>query len=264
MLISESLHKEILRRLETSNWSSILEFLLSSDGLPVDMESLKAYILDNRSTYWRLLLRQPPKGNILHLGTNDWGKTAIDLTNSVQKITYLDLNANNWRMKSVQLRLKEAGINNSEFILWDKEKALPFTKDTFDLVVSNGFLDDAILSDKYQFTRRITGEIYPILKEDGELFLSTDNKWYQSGYNSYRELLLTIGFKDLRFWSAIPDYRNFNYIIPLDNHSVLGYWVSQIDSHTFRNKMRSMGLYLCLNMGILKYVVPNFCITAYK
>jgi SAM-dependent methyltransferase len=293
MLISESLHKEILRRLEPSNWSSILEFLLSSDGLPVDKERLKTYILDNRSTYWRLLLRQPPKGNILHLGTNDWGKTAIDLVNSinpvrsvestgnksgqssvsktldvsneVNKITYLDFDNNNWRMKLVQLRLKEAGINNSEFILWDKEKALPFTNDTFDLVVSNGFFDeDEILSDKYQFTRRITAEIYSLLKEGGGLFLSAENKWYQRGYNSYRELLLKAGFKDLRFWSAIPDYRSFNYIIPLDNHSVLGYWVSQVDSQNFINKIRSIGLYLCLNMGILKYVVPNFCITAYK
>ncbi|MFH1231829.1 MAG: class I SAM-dependent methyltransferase, partial [Planctomycetota bacterium] len=215
--------------------------------------------------FWKLLLRQPPKGNILHIGTDDWGKTALDLRNSANKITYLDFDCNNWRMKAVQLRLKEAMINNTEFILWDKEKALPFIKDTFDLIVINGFLDDdEILPEKYSFIKRITGEIYPILKKDGELFLSTDNKWYQSGYNSYRELLSKAGFKDLGFWSAIPDYRNFNYIIPLDNYAVLRYWIHQIDSHTFRNKIRSMGLYLCLNIGILKYVVPNFCITAYK
>ena len=240
ILIPESLQQELLKK---TTWGDALSFILSAKT-GIDNWTLKAHILDMRSTFWRLLLPKPVQGNILHIGSADWGKNALALGKSASKITYWD--NQEWRLRLMEMRLKESGLTNVEFI-----NQIPQASAGFDLVV---IYDTSVIGG-------ITGlpRVSHLLKTDGVLYINTED-----GPRKYKRLLSETGFNHITIYSPVPHYLHFNYIIPIDGKPIFQYRLEQMATDELSRKLKRWAISILLRLGILKYFMTNFSIIAHK
>jgi hypothetical protein len=240
MLIPKSLQQELLGK---TTWNDALSLILSANT-GIDNWTLKAHILDMRSTFWRFLLPKPAQGNILHIGSADWGKNALALGKSVSKITYWD--NQEWRLRLVEILLNESGLPNVEFI-----NQMPQTSAGFDLmVIYNTSVIGGIIG---------LPKIFPLLKPGGVLYINTEDS-----SEKCRKLLSKTGFNDITIYSSVPHYLHFNYIIPIDEKPIFHYRLEQMTKDGLSRKLKRWAISILLRLDILKYFMTNFSIIAQK
>jgi len=92
------------------------------------------------------------------------------------------------------------------------------------------------------------------------------------GYRSYthsywrlKQMLFRAGFKDATFYSPIPEYRRFDYLVPLENTDCLRYCFEDLlKSHPRMKPGVMLAGKLCRTLNILKYLLPTFAVICEK
>ena len=95
---------------------------------------------------------------------------------------------------------------------------------------------------------------------------------YIHSMGGYRRLLNRAGFKKTEFFTPVPGYLNFKYIIPLADEREINYWVKRLVSEKFlfaSFRLRFLYALVCFFLktpfaGLLKYFVPDYSIVGTK
>jgi len=138
------------------------------------------------------------------------------------------------------------------------------------LAIENRFAATLLLGCKDVHTglRFITLLPRKIANVYSRLFKRTDYRAYTHSLVSYRNILLESGFKEINFFAPLPGYRDFSYLIPLDDKHIYKYLISNIAMpstmfgwvYVFLVKLfKSIGLH-----HLIKYFVADYSIFAKK
>lgn len=160
---------------------------------------LGEYILGSGRAGWKFHLPVGPEAVALDLGCG-WGTLACSIADSCRHVVAMDSTLE--RMKFLQLRSREEGLDRLEFVCGGDGKHLPFAGNTFDLVIVNGVLewvpcgsDDDPRVAQLKFLR----EIRRVLRDSGRLFLAIENRY--SWKTWFRD---PDGHSGLRFVTWLP------------------------------------------------------------
>lgn len=234
------MREELLKK---TTWNEALSLILSA-STDIDDWTLKAHILDMRSTFWRLLLPRPVQGNVLHIGSSDWGKNALVLGKYASQITYWD--DQEWRLRLVEMRLKENRLTNVKFT-----NRTPQQSEIFNLIV---LYDTAVIGGITELSK-----IFALLKPDGVIYINTADR-----PGKCRRLLSDAGLNNINTYCPVPHYLHFNYIIPLEEKSIFRYRLEQMTTDGLSRKLKRWAISILLRLGILKYFMTDFSIIAYR
>jgi len=157
------------------------------------------YLDEDKKPYWKFLLPLSRDSKVLDLGCG-WGVFSVDLAKSYRQIVAMD--ASFGRIKLLNLRKLQDGIQNLITICGGNMKYLPFPHAYFDLVVMNGVLEWVATSregDPQRVQEDTLKETCKVLRPGGILYLGIENRF---GY----EFLL--GHRDphtgLRWGNVMP------------------------------------------------------------
>ena len=103
----------------------------------------------------------------------------------------------------------------------------------------------------------------PLADISMRLFRNQAYTEYTYSYNGYRKLFSEAGFEKLSFHAALPSYRELEVIIPLDENSYAKYYYENFGLKDIRG-IRRIIPELIVKLGLMKYFVPSFLITAEK
>ena len=106
---------------------------------------------------------------------------------------------------------------------------------------------------------RVLADIYcKILK-------GTTYRTHTHSLPGYRELLNKTGFSEVKFYSPFPSYRRFTHLIPLDNSSILPYYIKNlVRAKTPSQKFFIKIISLFRLYNLIRFLVPDYSILARK
>jgi len=207
------------------------------DGLAQSLRQrrreLYAHTYDQRRADWRFLLKTNSRGVVLDLGC---GLGALSIPLAKDNLAVVSLDATYERVKYVEIRRRQEGINNLQPVLASALR-LPFPDNYFDIVVLNAVLEWLGLSDEKRPPREVQlhglREARRVLKPGGEIYLATKNRY------SY---FYWLGKKDphsgLRFVTLLPRRLARYYSKLLRDKDYREYLYSY---HQYRKLLHSVG-----------------------
>lgn len=264
---------------------------------------------------WKYLTDLSHADNALVIGCGT-GISSLNLCKTFRNVFAMDTALENLTL--LQRRCVENGINNISVIAGGDTRYLPFPSGFFDLVCLNGVLEQVPLmvkngrvnneielqrgkeisavswfaSDPLNIQVNFLNEINRMLKANGTLYASTDNKFnyrnfiktpdkraslttsllvprllanlssffaggeryrsYSRSYPALRKILKQCNFEQFDFYSLKPDHRLFQEILFFDNKNV-----RQTNRGTIRERIKN-------KLFNSKYVCPSFGIVARK
>ena len=299
-IIDRKVMRQILEYARTKGWQEALEVILGKER-----PSYCEYIMDSSRSYWNLLMPLAKESTVLDIGCG-WGSLSFPL--SKQYKTLFALDSTKEKVQLINLRCQQSGTKNIIPVCADALK-LPFADDYFDLIVVYGVLEWMGLADeqeKPEFSQsKSLREIHRVLKKDGLLFLSIENRWaitnimgfrdphtnlrfvtllprvladvysgiargqpyraYTHSLRTYKGMFTEAGFSEIDTYSPLPSYRNFWYVLPLENRNVMKYFLDHLASSVtplsthLLNIARLSRLY-----NLIKYVVPDYSFVVKK
>lgn len=151
---------------------------------------------ENRAD-WRFVIPVLKDFQVLDTGAG-MGRISIPLARAVKNVVALDQSF--LRMKFLKIRAEKEGLKNIEVCVGDIFD-LPFQKESFDLIVMNGFLEWVGATDRFNNPREAQIASLQIcrnlLKPNGYLYIGIENRFALS-------YLRAIDHSGLRFTSYMP------------------------------------------------------------
>ena len=138
---------------------------------------LGEYIMGSGRAGWKYLLPISANSRILDLGCG-WGTLAYGLAHSKCEVVALDSTLE--RMRLLFTRSVQDGLKNLRTVCAGDGKHLPFSDDTFDIVIVNGVLEwipSGLPGDPGKLQREFLKEIRRVLTPSGALLLGIENRY---------------------------------------------------------------------------------------
>lgn len=259
--------------------------------------SIYRYVSGRNRSDWRFLLSNLDGENCLDLGCG-WGNISVSLSTTFKNVYSVDSDLR--KLKLLKICAEKKQIENIYAVNTDFLR-LPFAGNFFDAVIMIGTLEwipesqDSVLK-----------TIANLLKNKGQLLIGIENRFgylYFLGkkdehsllrwntllpqvfsrllsvllrrkyalthsYLKYKSMLKNAGFKKIKFFSPIPDYRFPRFIVPLD--SATGY-ENLLNIKTKVGRRNTIGRQInyhiykfLIDAGLIKYLSNSYIITAEK
>lgn len=142
---------------------------------------LQSQALDTSRCVLTFLCDVKPDSRILDLGCG-WGPLSVALAEAGCQVVAADLTLP--RLAFLSRRCKDEGRNNITTVCLGDRQCLPFSEETFDLVVLNGVLEwvpECRPGPPRKLQKQYLIDVKRVLKPDGQLFLAIENR-YGYGY----------------------------------------------------------------------------------
>lgn len=303
-LSSESTHgefsrsemRELIAAAKENGWKVALEgYVKSRRPRVVDL------IISKDRTLSIQVLEEIGGGRVLDFGCG-FGGVSLELANIFQEVVSVDGSLE--RVSFLNVIKHQEGIGNVFPVCHSDVLQLPFPDAHFDAIVLIGvfeYLPQSLPRDSvYSAHEKCLLEFQRVLKTGGHLYIATKNRFgwqYIQGQADhsgirfapilprglvnlislvlkgkpyriinysmpgYNRLLSRAGFDAVRFWWPIPDYQLPKRILGIDEH--LGKEFIDLTEESFSKAKKSI-IKMMIQLGICKYVIPNYCILARK
>ncbi len=192
--ISESDMDSLLEISRTQGWKAGFH-----DFLRVIDESAYKIAADESRLDWRFLFDISKESAVLDLGSG-FGGISLALSQRAGKVVAMDCSLK--RLKLLDIRVKQEGIDNIVPVCGGDSMRLPFPDKSFDLVVLNGVLEWLAIFNPNDNPRDVQlaklKDIHRILKDNGSIYIGIENR---IGYVYF------LGGKDhnnIRFTNLMP------------------------------------------------------------
>lgn len=214
-------------------------------------------VLANR---WERLKSFIAIGNIIH-GQGEGGFNQIDISFILpinSNDTVLFIGKNTYIAEALSEICKKVLIADKDFVY--KTHGMPIKRESIDLIIIE---DIKNLFNKPAISSQLLS-LKVLLKNGGYIYLSVFNKWNGGySYNSFNKGLIRNGFKEIEYYIAIPNHNNPKFILNVNDKSAMKYYLS---CHFERDSFYKNILFICIklfsNIGLIKYIVPSYIITA--
>lgn len=240
-------------------------------------------------------------GRVLDFGCG-FGGVSLQLAKIFDEVISLDGSAN--RLGFLNIVRRQENIENIVPVCHVDPLNLPFPDNHFDGLVLIGvleYLPQSFPSDNpTEVHRKCLKEFYRVLRPGGHMLIHTKNRfgwpywlggrdhsgmrfapilprqlsdlilriWKGRPYRiinysltGYRKLLSQTGMIAIRFGWPVPSYQMPDYMLSLDQDLFLE--LSKIEP-AYHSSLKTMALRVLCLMKVLKYIVPNYYITAVK
>lgn len=300
--IPPRLMRDLAKRTAQSGYENALECLFSS--VRYNLEELKASILDKRQTFWKLLVSLPSQGTVLELGCGwgNTAVELAQLCDKIicmdlipDRLRFVAL-----RLKEVGITNVEFILGGDSFPLPFPDASFDMVVMNGFLGYAGVLYD----GHPGQIQQMILTDAHRLLKAGGCLYVGIENRFgyqyflgkrdeysslrftsllprflahlysyllkqqkyygYTRSFNGYKELLSQSGFSQIKFFFPVPNYRIFNYIIPLEEQNVINYWITHSDRTMLLKKVEFLLTKVLIRMGLFKHLIPSFGIICYK
>ncbi len=176
------------------------------------------------------------------------------------------------------IRTRQENIRNVTLFSSGGGRHIPFADQSVDVIVANGVLEcipEDGLGDPRSEQLEFLVELRRVLKQDGMLFLGTENRFgygglmgrkedhafrgkpssnYTHSRSGYQSLLKSAGFPAVDFWGLVPDYRQIQKVVRLSDENMVR---GSLNNRTVAKRIRNLAL-----MPVLPSVVGSFGILA--
>lgn len=183
--------------------------MIDKDGWAVFVDKFKDrldFTMEENRADWRFFVPLNLNSVVLDAGAG-LGRITIPLARVVKKVVACDTSVT--RMKFLKKLAEEKGLKNIETVVADIFN-LPFERESFDLIVMNGFLEWVGRTDLYKDPREAQIACLKIcmelLKKGGFLYVGIENRWATA-------YLRGIDHSGLRFTSFMPRWLANRYTL---------------------------------------------------
>ncbi len=295
---------KMLKEAETNGWRASLDKFLTS--------TLKDFVCNYKRINWKYIIDSDTGGNILDIGSGwgtlafafaKQSRNVFALEPVWERVKFIQIvkeQENLTNLYPVCASALKIPFNDNFFDVVIANGVLEWI----------AFSDTSSPPQKVQ--EKMLTNIYRILKQGGSLYIGIENalayfyflgkkdphsglrfatfmprflanfyskmvkkkeyRTYIYSINGYKELLRKAGFKKISFYTPVPGYLNFKYIVSLDAFNVFKYWVSNVlypqflfSPYLLRRIIKIMARTLeFLPLGFLRYFVPDLSIVAEK
>lgn len=293
-----------LKEAENKGWREASDCLLS--------DKIKSFMRDDKRSNWKYAINSDITGNILDIGSGWGAHAFTFAKNSKkvfalepvwERVKFIEIR----KRQEKQDNLYPLSASALDLPFPDDFFDLVIVNGILEWI---GLSDMSQRPQKVQ--ERMLKEIYRVLKPGGSLYIGIENRlayFYFFGkkdphsglrfgtllpfflaniyskivkkceyrtciysLGGYRRFLKHIGFKKLDFYTPVPGYLNFKYLVPLEPFNIFTYWFSNIlyDNFLFSppilRRVVSIIRWILrfLPVSFLKYFVPDFSIVARK
>ena len=275
------------------------------DFLRVIDEDAYKIAADESRLDWRFLFDISKESAVLDLGSG-FGGISCALSQRAGKVVSMDCSLK--RLKLLDIRVKQEGINNIVPVCGGDSMRLPFEDKSFDLVVLNGVLEWLAIFNPKDNPREVQlaklKDIHRILKDNGSIYIGIENRigyvyflggkdhnnirftnlmprWMANMYSKirlgrpyltytysilgYKKLLRESGFSSVDVYAAIPTYRDVFFMAKAGDKKTMGYFFQYLlRTASLKRKVIAVFSLLLLRLGLFKFLIPEYGITAKK
>ncbi len=275
-------------------------------------EHLRKFVLDDTRINWKYSVNSDTRGNILDIGCGwgtlsfafaKDGAQVYAFEPVWERISFINTRAKQENMKnliSICGDVLKLPFEDSSFDIVILNGVVEWL----------GLSDKSVSADKVQ--EMVLKDVYRILKPGGSVYIGIENRLayfyffgkkdphsglrfvnlmprgladiysqlvkkhkyhtYIHSLGGYRKLLGKAGFKKVDFFTPVPGYLNFKYILPLSESKEMNYWVRNIICEKFLFAgfwMRMAYSVICFFLKTpfawgIKYFVPDYSMLAKK
>jgi SAM-dependent methyltransferase len=190
--------------------------------------------IDEYRAQWRFVLPLSPSSRVLDLSCG-WGAVALNLAESCELVVAAD--ACPAQALFVAQRVRQMGQGNVFPLQLGLDRSFPFSEGFFDAVVLISVLGWVRGAEAQ---RLILRRVRDVLRPGGFLFLAEANRLGLDRLvggraagelrtpRGYRAMLQSAGFRDFRMYAPAPSHLEPFFMIPLDRHAPLAYFLREI------------------------------------
>lgn len=304
--LSQEHMRNLIELAETKNWKEVME------GLKDSQPSIYSYCLDESRASWRFLLPLTNQSVILDAGCGwgtlsfalardcAW---VVAMDSVYEKARFVDIRRRQegiTNLQSIWASVLRLPFPDSSFNLIIMNGVLEWT----------GLSD--LSRNPLLVQKQVLQEMHRVLQPGGYLYIGIENRWgienwigirdshsglrfitllprvvaniysrmkrgrgyraYTHSHRMYNLLLKKSGFSKVRFYLPVPNYRNFNYLIPWDNLSAFKYcFMNLIQTKIFTASRRVRSLFYLVKLalslglaGLMRWFISSFSIFANK
>ncbi len=194
-------YKEFYIDVENNGWESAIDNLKKRPDV-IKPQKIEMFLADEKRNDFIFLLPLKADSTVLDFGSG-WGNTSYTIADHCRRVIAMEADKNRLKFSAEHFKFK--GKDNIYPVISGNSKYLPLDDEEIDIALMNGVLEwtpMALKGKPDQVHRTVLAEMHRVLKSDGHLFISIENRF---GY------MYLLGKKDhhcggLKWVTFLPRY----------------------------------------------------------